>query len=294
MSVDVLKLEIYMPNAHFRMIHSNEPQKTYPVPPYSTVIGFLANILGNKEQINIMLEGELVLGALSRYDYITREYTWLRNLLPSTHTRRYGSTNNRTWQEVSEHIGGQSPASIEVLNDVHLVLYIYHSDYTLLEALQQNIVTPEKWFSHLHLGRAEDWVMINSASMISLTISSNPADLRNSNQYFQWMPEPTSAFGIGRYIDEKNYRELYQKVQGPAMLVTSIYNLIRVPYQEQEGEIIRNFQHVPTRLFCSPIPFLSDFTLPAIFADSELNTPIYMGNIVSNDGSGKGGANHAK
>ncbi|MGI5821212.1 MAG: CRISPR-associated protein Cas5 [Bacteroidales bacterium] len=295
-SVDVLKLEMSMPNAHFRIIHSSEPQKTYPVPPYSTIVGFLANILGDKEQIEIMLEGDLVLGALSRYDYITREYTWLRNLLPSAHTSRFGSSNNRAWQEVSEHMGGQSPVSIEVLNDVHLVLYIYHSDYALLETLQQNVTAPEKWYSHLHLGRAEDWVMVNSAAMISLIVSNNPADLRNSNRYFQWMPEPASAFGIGSYVDEKHYRELYQKIQGPAMLVTSIYRLVKVPYQEKKGkkiktksETIRNFEHVPTRLFCSSLPFLSDFTLPAVFVDPELNVPIYMADIVGNNSPGRGG-----
>lgn len=289
MSVDMLKLEISMPNAHFRIIHSSEPQKTYPVPPYSTIVGFLANILGDKEQIEVMLEGDLVLGILSRYDYVTREYTWLRNLLPSTHTSRYGSLNNRAWQEVSEHIGGQSPVSIEVLNDVHLVLYIYHSDYALLETLQQNIAAPEKWYSHLHLGRSEDWAIVNSASMISLIVSNNPADLRNSSRYFQWMPEPASAFGIGSYVNEMHYKELYQKIQGPATLVTSIYELIRVPYQGGKGGIIRNFEHVPTRLFCSSIPFLSDFSLPAVFADPELNVPIYMANITGNNSSGRGG-----
>ncbi len=280
MSINVLKLEISMPNAHFRVIHSNDPRKTYSVPPYSTVIGFLANLLGDKEQIESMLEHNLVLGVLSRYKYITREYTWMRNLLRSEHTRRYGTVGNRTWQEVSEHIGGQSPISVEVLNDVQLIMYIYHSDSAVLKTLQQNIVSPEKWFSHLHLGRAEDWAMIDSASMISLSISNQPSDLRNSDKYFQWMPEPAFAFGAGSYVDEKHYIELYQKIQGPAMLVTSVYKLTRVPYEDKEGGIIRNFEHVPTRLFCSPVPFLSNFTLPSVFVDSKLSAPIYMANIV--------------
>lgn len=293
-SVDVLKLEMSMPHAHFRVIHSSEPQKTYPVPPYSTMIGFLSNVLGDQEQIKVMLEGDLVLGILSKHDYITREYTWLRNLLRKAHIGRHGSLNNRDRQEVVEHIGGQSPVSLEVLNDLYLALYVYHSDTTVLKTLQQNIDAPEKWFNHLHLGRAEDWVMVNSASMISLPVSNRTTDLRNSNSYFQWMPEPTSAFGTGSYVDEKHYRELYQKAQGPAMLITSLYKRVRVPYQGKEGGVIRNFQHVPVRLFCSPIPFLSNFTLPAVFVDPELSTPIYMANIVVNDGSGRGGVDHAK
>lgn len=289
MSIDVLKLELSMPNAHFRIIHSNEPQKTYPVPPYSTVIGFLANILGNREQIEKMLEDSLALGVLSKFNYITHEYTWLRNLADSNHRSRFGSLHNRTWQEMPEHIGGQSPVSIEVLNDVHLMLYIYHPHLALLETVMENTNQPERWYSHLHLGRAEDWVVINSASIISLSVSNNPASLRNSKQYFQWMPEPASAFGINSLIDESLYNELYQKTQSPAMLVTSIYNLIKVPYDGKEGEVIRNFQHIPARLFSSSVPFLSNFTLPAVFVDAELKVPIYMANVVGGNSSGRGG-----
>ncbi len=300
MSVDVLKLQISAPNAHFRVVHSSEPQKTYPVPPYSTIIGFLSNILGDKEYIESMLNGDLALGILSKYNYITREYTWLRNLHPAAHIKRFGSQGNRFWSEVSEHAGGQSPVSIEVLNDVHLALYIYHPNSALLEMLQKNIVCPEKWYSHLHLGRAEDWAAVNSVSVISLILSNSPADLRNSSQYYQWMPEPAFTFGIGDYINEKHYKELYHKIQGPAMLVTSIYNLVKVPYMEKKGtrvitrnDIIRNFKHVPTRLTDSPIPFLDDFMLPTVFTDPKLKTSIYMANIAGSSNT-KGGFGHAK
>lgn len=300
MSINVLRIRVSMPNAHFRIIHSSEPQRTYPLPPYSTVIGFLANVLGSQKQIGIMLKGGLVLGVLSKHDHVTREYTWLRNLSPGAHTGRYGSLDNRTWQGVIEHIGGQSPVGIEVLNGVHIILYIYHPDDSLLKTLNRNLVCPEKWYSHLHLGRAEDWTIIDSASMVTLGISNNPADLRNAKQYFQWMPEPNVAFGIKRYVNEGHYTELYRKIQGPAMLVTSVYSLVRVPYKGKKGKkakvvggAIRNFEHIPVRLSCSPIPFLDDFTLPAVLADSELNVPVYMAYIAGNSRSG-GGDNHAR
>lgn len=295
MSIDILRLRIFLPTAHFRIIHSSEPQKTYPVPPYSTVIGFLANILGDKGLIGLMLNGGLALGVLSRYDSVTSEYTWLRNLLPSTHLKRFGFIKSRIWQEVSEHIGGQSPVNIEVLNDVHILLYVYHPERNLLETLQQNVVTPEKWYSHLHLGRAEDWAIVNSASTISLTVSGDPDDFSQANQYFQWMPEPSYAFGRGSYINGLRYKEFYQKIQGPAMLITSVYNFVKIPYQEKKGkniriksEMVRNFEHIPTRLFCSAVPFLNDFTLPAIFTDTELNVPIYMANIGGKKSEGRG------
>lgn len=189
---------------------------------------------------------------------------------------------------VTEHIGGQSPVTIEVLNEVRIVLYVYHSNPAVIRMLQQNILAPEEWFSHLHLGRAEDWAMVNSYASVTLSVSNSPADLCNADQYYQWMPETALAFGVGSYVDEQHYTELYHKTQGPAMLVTSMYQRIRVPYEGTEGGIIRNFHHVPARLCCAPVPFLNDFTLPAVFVDPELNTPIYIADIAVNSGSGKG------
>jgi len=80
MGFEALRLKVFLPSAHFRVMHSSDPRRTYPVPPYSTVIGFLANILGDREKIQEMLSGGLALGVLGQHEYITREYTWLHNL----------------------------------------------------------------------------------------------------------------------------------------------------------------------------------------------------------------------
>jgi len=41
-----LRLQLYQPHAHFRIPFSYQRRHTYPIPPYSTVIGFLSNLLG--------------------------------------------------------------------------------------------------------------------------------------------------------------------------------------------------------------------------------------------------------
>ncbi|MEM4314681.1 MAG: CRISPR-associated protein Cas5, partial [Thermoplasmata archaeon] len=41
-----LKLKIYQPHAHYRIPFTYQRRHTYPIPPYSTVIGLLCNILG--------------------------------------------------------------------------------------------------------------------------------------------------------------------------------------------------------------------------------------------------------
>jgi len=277
--LSVLRIKLTMPSAHFKVIHSSSPRKTYPLPPYSTVIGFLANIIGNTEKIQEMLHGTLALGILSQYGYLSKEYTWLRNLSYEQHTGRYVSANNRELQGIAEHPGGQSPVSIEVLNEVGIWLYIYHSDPGILTLLKQNYCLPEKWFNHLHLGRSEDWAVIESIDLIEMQRSNQAGGIKNTNQYFQWMPRPDFAFGISQYINERDYTELYNKIQGPATLVTSVYELTEAPLGSGKTGTIRSFRHIPARLTCSSIPFLDTFILPGLLTDREVGSSVYMGLI---------------
>jgi len=47
-----LLIKIYQPTAHYRMPFTYQRRHTYPIPPYSTVIGFLCNMLGIIHQDN--------------------------------------------------------------------------------------------------------------------------------------------------------------------------------------------------------------------------------------------------
>lgn len=269
--VKVLKFNVSLPSANFRVIQSNNPRRTYPLPPYSTVIGFLANILGEKENINMMLNDPFALGIASKYGYITREYTWLRNLDARMHKNRFLSTDNRKWQEVPEHPGGQSPVTVEVLNEVKVVIYLKHPNQTVEYKLLENYNKPETWLSHLHLGRAEDWAIIENAQKTEMSLTNQPSDFQQAGSYYQWLPLPEYAYGLDCLVERKDYEELCQKTQGNAVLVTSFYTRV-----ELGGSVIRNFDHVPARLCCSQIPFLDDFTLPWLLTDKELHLPVFL------------------
>ncbi|OIQ62926.1 CRISPR-associated protein Cas5 [Neomoorella thermoacetica] len=275
----VLKLGFTAASAHFRVTSSNNPRKTYPLPPYSTVIGLLANILGDRSKIEAMLAGGLALGVLAQHNYITKEYTWLRNMSPSAHKGRFYSYDNRRWQETPEHPGGQSPVVVEVLNDVKVYVYLYHPDKQVTGFLLENACLPERWLSHLHLGRAEDWAMITEATIMEICPSNEGRCLQNSSNFYQWMPAPAAAFGLNELLDAAEYTSFYQKMQGNAVLVTSLYRLVEVPYQFGKKGLIRNFAHVPARLCCGQVPFLDNFRLPSLLVDRELKTPVYMAAI---------------
>lgn len=274
----VLKFNVSLPSANFRIIQSNNPRRTYPLPPYSTVIGFLANILGEKKNINMMLNEPFAIGIASKYEYITREYTWLRNLDAGMQKRRFLSLDNRKWQEVPEHPGGQSPVTVEVLNEVKVVIYLKHPNQAVEEKLLENYDKPEKWLSHLHMGRAEDWAIIENIKRTELSFTNQPSAFQQATDYYQWLPLPEYAFGVER----NEYEKLYHKIQGNAVLVTSIYRRVEI-----NKSIIRNFDHVPARLCCSQIPFLDDFSLPRLLTDEELHLPVFLCSLNPNTERGE-------
>ncbi|MDI3534158.1 MAG: hypothetical protein PWQ82_523 [Thermosediminibacterales bacterium] len=290
----VLRLEFSAPSAHFRVAQSSNPRKSYPLPPYSTVIGILTNIIGDRKIIDLMLKNPFVLGILSQHEFVSNEYTWLRNFNPDEHKKRFGSTENRIWEENPEHPGGQSPVVVQVLNGVKVFIYLYHPVQQVTKCLQENIKLPEKWFSHLHLGRSEDWAVPCGACMVDLQISKKPENFRNAQQYYQWMPHPENAFLPNEKEVENNYKRLYEKIQGNLFLVTSVYHLTEVNWSEKDGKktkqqvaTIRNFEHIPARLCKGQIPLLNVVSFPLIYCDCEIKTPVYLAKICAEKRGGK-------
>ncbi len=165
-----LRLLLYMPQAHWRVPYAYQRRHTLALPPYSTVIGLLCNLLGIRNpygegapcrctvcgqiwrhnllangselppptnesegpapqnDINALLYHELVhqleLSIAGTFATKTTEYTWFRNLNASAHKDRFGSETNRILDFTAEHPGGQQPVSIDILNDVHLIIHI--------------------------------------------------------------------------------------------------------------------------------------------------------------------------
>lgn len=125
----ILRIKIYQPQAHYRMPFTYQRRHTYPLPPYSTVIGFLCNALGIYDQrTELYQEGilNLKISLAGRFESKITEYIWFRNLKKEKHVQRFGFAENRETNGHIEHIGGQSPMRIDVLNDVHLEKIIAH------------------------------------------------------------------------------------------------------------------------------------------------------------------------
>jgi CRISPR-associated protein Cas5t len=209
-SLKILKVKIYQPHAHYRIPFTYQRRHTYPLPPYSTVIGFLCNVLGirnykgtgepcedrNCNSCDYHKLKQIKISICGYFESKTTEYIWFRNLSEKAHINRFGYVENRYLDGQVEHPGGQSPVYIDILNDVHLWIYIYHSDCNcnFLEKLKKSIENPSGRIYPLHLGRAEDWIVIDKLEIIQIDDSKMP--IYGNYRKFFWIPKEYSNGGI--------------------------------------------------------------------------------------------------
>jgi len=193
--VKALRVVLYQPHAHYRLPFTYRRRHSYPIPPYSTVRGFLCNVLnirghtlGRDPEANEDFQRlkAAKIGIAGRFETKTTEYMWFRNLGKKQHISRFGSTEGRTMWGVGEHPGGQLPVWVDVLNEVRIVVYLVHEDYAFLERLCEKIQNPSERFYPLYLGRSEDWVVVEDVNKdVSLEFKAKDADF----EHFFWVPE---------------------------------------------------------------------------------------------------------
>jgi len=276
--LSVLKISMQAPSAHYHVPFTNNPRNTYPLPPYSAVIGLLANIIGERPLIERTLEQEFSVGVLSQYETLTQEYSWLRNMSQAMHAQRFVDATNRKFQERPEHPGGQIPVVFYVLNNLKTYLYFFHPDHKTMQLVADHLTQPEKWLSHLHLGRAEDWVTPKSCEIVELYPSERAEAQQNARNFYQWLPAPESAF-LGGFLDEVEYRDFFHQMNGSISLVTSLYRLVEIPFGESRKGTIRSFNHVKAKICQSQIPLSSRMKIPVLLTDPQINSPVFMAKI---------------
>jgi len=241
----ILRIKIYQPQAHYRMPFTYQRRHTYPLPPYSTVIGFLCNALGVYDQrTELYQEGilNLKISLAGRFESKITEYIWFRNLKKEKHVQRFGFAENRETNGHIEHIGGQSPMRIDVLNDVHLVIYIAHKEKKYLEVIKENLTNPIKRLEVLHLGRAEDWIVLEEEPKYLDDSEINYKRRDADYKYFFWIPNQFFIKnGNGWEVRENNMYEglLYNL---PTFVTIKDYETTF----NRHGE--RNFEYVRTKL----------------------------------------------
>lgn len=132
----ILKLKLFQETACYKKPFAFKVAETYPLPPYSTVIGMCHKILDANEYhpMRVSVQGE--------YESIFSNYQTLRN---------YKSNEITTM-----------PRNVHQLYNVNLILHIESSD-EIVDTLYNNITNGTETFT---LGRNEDIVRIDEVKII--------------------------------------------------------------------------------------------------------------------------------
>ncbi|ODA43241.1 CRISPR-associated protein Cas5 [Thermodesulfovibrio sp. N1] len=217
----VLKIKIHQSNAHYRVPFSYQRRFTYPIPPYSTVKGLICNLMGIKDEADkrlIKMREGLSLAIYGKYESLIKEYVWFRNLSQESHISKFHSVTNRFIDNIPQHPGGQMPVTVDVLHNVNLIIYIYHSDEDFLKEIKDAFENPSNRLSIIHLGRSEDWVVFQEIKWPVELIQKSAMSIN----YFVWIP--AKEYANKDFIDE-DYDNFFNELNGNIFRLPTFYKI---------------------------------------------------------------------
>lgn len=282
----ILRLIIYQPQAHYRIPFTFQRRHTYPIPPYSTVIGFLCNTCGiddQEKEVNVgqnkikpyELIKQLKISVVGRFETKTTEMIWFRNLSKETHNQTYGNINIREKNGQIGHIGGQAPMKIDVLENVEIIIHLFHNDKDELGKLKHLLENPQQRLQVLHIGRAEDWIVYKDISIIDEN-NKNIIEIKRQDgiyPYFFWIPEKI-------FKPQNNTEPLsWDSFDGLMYNLTTFSSIENYKsHFNHTGQ--RKYEYIRAKLNDGKI-----LNTECLF-DKELNLPVFFADFNKNQGEG--------
>jgi CRISPR-associated protein Cas5t len=156
-----VKLTGYQNLVNYKKPTSFQLKETYPLPPYSTVIGMIHAACGFTEYVpmRVSVQGKYhskVNDLWTRYEFAGAQFEAGRHTvkLDSKHDgKSYGA------------IKGVSTA--ELLVDVELLIHIVPEDPAYIEVIEKGLKDPQEYLS---LGRREDLLRVQSVNCVDLIL----------------------------------------------------------------------------------------------------------------------------
>ena len=168
-------------------------KETYPLPPFSTVIGMVHSLCGytSYHSMQVSVQGKY-------FSKVNDLYT------------RYEFKNGMKYEEarhqlkVGEYGVGQGVATAELLVDVELLLHIAPEDQSLVEEIYTAFIRPMEYPS---LGRREDLANIDEVKVVNLSQKELERQIPAPRDYYAYIPYAM--------VQEENVN-LTHKIQGIA------------------------------------------------------------------------------
>lgn len=192
-----IKLKLYQSMVNYKVPTSFQLKESYPLPPYSTVIGMVHSLCDFKEYkpMKISISGNY-------FSKVNDLYT------------RYEFKNGNPF-EMGRHqlnVNGyginRGVATAELLVDVNLTIHIIPEDQSeeFLDIIFEAFKYPREYPS---LGRREDIVLIKDVKIVDVEKKKLEKDLSNGEDDFAYIPVNFIQEKLVNYGDKKNGMNIY-------------------------------------------------------------------------------------
>ncbi len=266
----IFRVNIQQETAHYRIPFTYQSRQTYPLPPYSTVIGFLCNLLGIDDQRKEDYKKlrDIKMSIAGTFISMNTEFSTLRNLSKESHLDRFGDIK-RDNKLRTEHPGGIVPCRIDFLYGVNLFIHLAHEDYQFLDKIKSSLLYPTNNLSPLRLGRSEDLITELSVSQIKPLSSLSIYDDDDNFEHFFWIPKKL-------YLPDNSGDINFDKYRGLSLMLPTFSKI--EGYEETLNRFNKRiFEYIDVKLS------EGIFKDERFLFDDEISLPIFLADFSKNN-----------
>ena len=206
-TMKAIRLKIFQNMVNYKLPTSFQLKESYPLPPYSTVIGMVHNACNYKtyEPMKISIQGKY----FSKVNDLYYNYTFSPARLEK----------NRPYIFMTENTGiYKSPLYQELLVDVELLIHIIPDNQEKIEEIYNYLKYP---YEYISLGRREDIADIREIKIVDIKKEELEEDYEIENGYSAYIP-----FNQMKIHEIKFKREEQLGTYGTVYKLTKNYTLV--------------------------------------------------------------------
>ncbi|SFG73349.1 CRISPR-associated protein, Cas5t family [Desulfotomaculum arcticum] len=169
-----IRVRLWQDMVNYKKPTSFQLKETYPLPPYSTIIGMVHSLCSYEEYkpMQVSVQGKY----FSKVNDLYTRYEF-KNAM------KYEAVRHQL--QVGEYGVCQGVATAELLVDVELLLHIAPEDQTLVDEIYDAFTCPREYPS---LGRREDIVTIKEVKLVTLTETELERQIKAPHGYYAYIP----------------------------------------------------------------------------------------------------------
>lgn len=231
----LIRVKLYQPFANYKRPGSMQIKETYPLPPYSTVIGMVHAACGftKYEAMDVSIQGQYTekkMEELTRYEFGTANpKNW-----DADAQRRYSikiPLEDGTFRGVTRGL-----SQVNILSEVQLVIHIHVHDSSKLDEVFKKIKTP---MTFLSLGRFEDLVRIDEVKIVDFDYELYEIERLPYNAYWPYeklkldealMPSKGTHYRLNKEFDYvkkgKKYLRIWKEKVKAVYITNSNFDLV--------------------------------------------------------------------